>query len=130
MNHGADALSRLPLAPPVGHVMAIVESQRHTTGELGKLIEQQRRDDKLTLALHLAENPKMDRPASVSKTLWRELQSMDPRIESDGALTVLVANRRCLAVLDGWRARVLRAAHLPSHIGTESTLRLLRASFW
>ncbi len=25
MNHGADALSRLPLAPPVGHVMAIVE---------------------------------------------------------------------------------------------------------
>jgi hypothetical protein len=40
MNHGADALSRLPLAPPVGHVMAIAESlltphTGDTTGELG-----------------------------------------------------------------------------------------------
>jgi hypothetical protein len=135
MNHGADALSRLPLAPPVGHVMAIAESlltprNGDTTGELSKLIEQQRRDDKLALVLRMAENPNADRPASTSKTLWRELHSMDPRIESDGALTVLAANRRCLVVPDGWRARVLRAAHLPSHIGTESTLRLLRASFW
>jgi hypothetical protein len=139
-NYSADALSRLPIAPQAGHVLAISEVMLappggDATAELAKLCDAQRLDPGLAHLRSLVEDPQLAQPRSISKSAWHELKLLDPRIvdspsSQTGALTVLFQGRRCLVVPDGWRTRVLRSTHLPAHIGGEMTLRLLCASFW